>query len=54
MDRALLDTSTISDIVQPSQRRPSHVVKQFRDYLRAHGIPTFSEMSYYEILRGSP
>ena len=52
MDRALLDTSTVSDIVQPAKRRPSNVVKRFQEYLRARGVPTFSEMSYYEILRG--
>jgi tRNA(fMet)-specific endonuclease VapC len=52
MDRCLLDTSIVSEIAQPSHRRSPKVVSRFRQYLCAHGRPTFSEMTYYEVSRG--
>ena len=52
MDRSLLDTSTLSDVIQPAAKRVPAVAAHLRMYLRAHGRLTFSEISCYEILRG--
>ena len=52
MDRCLLDTSALSDIIQPAAKRSPHVAQHLRSYLRAHGRVTISEISCYEVLRG--
>jgi tRNA(fMet)-specific endonuclease VapC len=52
MDRCLLDTSTISDVIRPPTKRLPVVSQQVKQYLRAYGRFTFSEISCYEILRG--
>ena len=52
MDRSLLDTSTLSDIIQPMARRLPVVAVHLRQYLQLHGRLTFSEISCYEVLRG--
>jgi tRNA(fMet)-specific endonuclease VapC len=52
MDRCLLDTSALSDVIRPQSRRLPSVAKHLKQYLRAHGRFTFSEVSCYETLRG--
>ena len=52
MDRCLFDTSAVSDFLQPLHKRSPAVVARLRQYLRAHGQVTLSEMSCFEILRG--
>ena len=52
MDRCLLDTSTISDIIRPTANRLPAVAVYLRHYLRSRGRFTFSEISCFEILRG--
>jgi tRNA(fMet)-specific endonuclease VapC len=52
MDRCLLDTSTLSDVIDLQLRRSPIVAKNSKAYLRAHGHFTFSEISCFEILRG--
>jgi tRNA(fMet)-specific endonuclease VapC len=52
MDRCLLDTSTLSDIIKPNFSRKPSVATSLKQYLRSHGRLTFSEISCYEILRG--
>ena len=52
MDRCLLDTSALSDVMLPAAKRPASVERRLKDYLRAHGRLSFSEMSCYEVLRG--
>lgn len=52
MDRCLLDTSSLSDVIQPSTKRRANVATHLTRYLRSHGRLSFSEISCYEILRG--
>ncbi len=52
MDRCLLDTSAVSDVIRPPKKRLPNVAKHLKQYLRAHGRFTFSEISCYEVLRG--
>jgi predicted nucleic acid-binding protein len=52
MDRHLLDTSALSDVLQPPAKRSPNVAQHVKQYLRAHGHFTFSEISCYEVLRG--
>lgn len=52
MDRALLDTSALSDAMRPSTHRQASIGPRLRQYLRAHGQLTFSFISYFEIVRG--
>jgi len=52
MDRCLLDTSTISEIIRPTAKRLPPVATHVRGYLRSFGRFTFSEITCYEILRG--
>jgi predicted nucleic acid-binding protein len=52
MDRCLLDTSTLSDVIRPASKRPATVARHLKAYLRAQGRLTISEMSCYEVLRG--
>lgn len=52
MDRCLLDTSALSDVIQSAAKRPAAVARNLAEYLRLHGRLTFSEISCYEILRG--
>lgn len=52
MDRSLLDTSTLSDIIRPTSKRSSLVAGHLKQYLTTHGRLTFSEISCYEVLRG--
>lgn len=52
MDRCLLDTSTLSDVIDLPSRRSPVGASFSKAYLRAHGRFTFSEISRYEILRG--
>jgi tRNA(fMet)-specific endonuclease VapC len=52
MDRCLLDTSTLSDVIDLPTKRSPVVSKRSKAYLRAQGHFTFSEISCYEILRG--
>jgi predicted nucleic acid-binding protein len=52
MDRSLLDTSTVSDVIQPATKRFPTVADHLQRYLRAHRYLTFSEISCYEVLRG--
>lgn len=52
MDRCLLDTSALSDVMLPTAKRSPTVERHLKGYLRAHGRLTFSEMSCYEVLRG--
>lgn len=52
MDRSLLDTCTISDVIRPPAKRLPSVTRYLGQYLRQHGRLCFSEMSCYEILRG--
>lgn len=52
MHRSLLDTSTLSDVIDLPNKRPSHVAKHAKAYLRAHHHFSFSEISRYEELRG--
>jgi tRNA(fMet)-specific endonuclease VapC len=52
MDRCLLDTNTVSDVIDLAKKRSPIVAQRSKAYLRAHGRFTFSEVSRYEILRG--
>lgn len=52
MDRCLLDTSTLSDVIDLQRRRSPIVAKNSKACLRAYGHFTFSEISCFEILRG--
>ncbi|HEY5311877.1 MAG TPA: PIN domain-containing protein [Pirellulales bacterium] len=52
MDRCLLDTSTLSDVIDLPAKRSARVAKWSKSYLRAHGHFAFSDVSSYEILRG--
>ena len=52
MDPCLLDTSTLSDVIDLSARRSPLVAQRAKTYLRAQGHFSFSEISCYEILRG--
>lgn len=52
MDRSLLDTSTLSDVIDLPNKRLPRVARQSKAYLREHGHFSFSEISRYEILRG--
>jgi predicted nucleic acid-binding protein len=52
MDRCLLDTSTLSDVIDLPSKRLVQVAKRSKSYLRAHGHFVFSDVSCYEILRG--
>jgi tRNA(fMet)-specific endonuclease VapC len=52
MDRCLLDTSALSDVILPTSRRTPAVARNLADYLRSHRRLTFSEVSCYEVLRG--
>jgi tRNA(fMet)-specific endonuclease VapC len=52
MDRSLLDTSTLSDVIRPAAKRSSLVAGHLGTYLAVHGHLTFSEISCYEVLRG--
>ena len=52
MDRCLLDTSTLSDVIDLLTKRSALVAKRSKAYLRAHRHFTFSDVSCYEILRG--
>jgi tRNA(fMet)-specific endonuclease VapC len=52
MDRCLLETSTLSDVIDLSKKRSPTVAKNSKAYLRAHGHFIFSEISSFEILRG--
>jgi tRNA(fMet)-specific endonuclease VapC len=52
MDRSLLDTSTLSDVIDLPNKRSTRVAKWSKAYLRVHGHFIFSEVSCYEILRG--
>jgi tRNA(fMet)-specific endonuclease VapC len=52
MDRCLLDTSVLSDVMLPAAKRPSNVERHLKGYLRAQGRLSFSEISCYEVLRG--
>jgi tRNA(fMet)-specific endonuclease VapC len=52
MDRYLFDTSAVSDFIQPESKRLRSVVIHLRRYLRARSRLTFSEMTYFEVLRG--
>lgn len=52
MDRSLLDTSTLSDVIDLPSKRSPQVARQAKVYLREHRHFCFSEISCYEILRG--
>jgi tRNA(fMet)-specific endonuclease VapC len=52
MDRSLLDTSTLSDVIRPTPKRSPLVAGHLGLYLAAYGRLTFSEISCYEVLRG--
>jgi tRNA(fMet)-specific endonuclease VapC len=52
MDRALLDTCTVSDVIRPASKRRATIAQHLKQYLRSHGRLTFSEITCYEILRG--
>ena len=52
MDRCLLDTSALSDVILPTSRRAPAVARNLADYLRSHSRLTFSEVTCFEILRG--
>jgi tRNA(fMet)-specific endonuclease VapC len=52
MDRSLLDTSTLSDVISPQAKRLPAVATHLKLYLLEHGRLTFSQISSYEILRG--
>ncbi|MEX0978053.1 MAG: type II toxin-antitoxin system VapC family toxin [Pirellulales bacterium] len=52
MDRSLLDTSTLSDVIAPTAKRRPAVTDHLQRYLAEHGRLTFSQISCYEILRG--
>ncbi|HEX3658115.1 MAG TPA: PIN domain-containing protein [Pirellulales bacterium] len=52
MDRCLLDTSTLSDVIDLPSKRLVQVAKWSKSYLRAQGHFVFSDVSCYEILRG--
>jgi len=52
MDRSLLDSTTVSDIITRSTKRRPSVDQQLQRYLAEHGTLTFSHISCYEILRG--
>lgn len=52
MDRCLLDTSALSDVILPANRRLPVVARKLAGYLRSHRRLTFSEVSCYEVLRG--
>jgi tRNA(fMet)-specific endonuclease VapC len=52
MDRSLLDTSTLSDVIAPRAKRPAAVAAHVAKYLSEHGRLTYSQISCYEILRG--
>ena len=52
MDRCLLDTSTLSDVIDLRAKRLPRVSQRAKSYLRAHGHFIFSEISCYEVLRG--
>lgn len=52
MERCLLDTCTISDIIRPAAKRRPQIAATMRQYLRSFGQFTFSEISCFEILRG--
>jgi tRNA(fMet)-specific endonuclease VapC len=44
--------TALSDVIRPLDRRHPNVAKHVKQYLRARGRFTFSEVSCYEILRG--
>lgn len=52
MDACAIDTSTLSDVLRPANRRSSVVTAHSRQYLRAHSHLSFSELSCYEVIRG--
>lgn len=52
MDHCLLDTSALSDVMEPRTTRAAVVSNHLRAYLRANRTLTFSEISCFEILRG--
>lgn len=52
MDRCLLGTSTLSDVISPSVKRRPSVANHLKQYLRSQGRLAFSEISCFEVLRG--
>jgi predicted nucleic acid-binding protein len=50
MERSVLNTSTLSDVLRA--QRPQPVAEHLTRYLTEHGRLTFSQISCYEILRG--
>jgi len=52
MDRCLLDTSALSEVIDVLAMRSPLLARRSKAYLRAHGHFTFSEVTCYEILRG--
>lgn len=52
MNRLLLDTSALSDVMSPVAARSPVVETRMRDYLRSQGRFTFSRISFFEIWRG--
>lgn len=49
MDCAQLDTDTVSEILK---QRNQNVVRRASEYLSQHGVFIFSELTWFEILRG--
>lgn len=49
MDCAQLDTDTVSEVLK--QRNPN-AVRRASEYLSKHGVFIFSELTWFEILRG--
>jgi len=52
MTPGLLDSSTLSDVIRPDERRSPQVAAHLKLYLARYSQLTFSELSYFEILRG--
>lgn len=52
MDRSLLDTTTLSDLIQPDRKRSAITDVRLARYLTQWGQVTFSHVSCFEILRG--
>lgn len=52
MRQLLVDTSTLSDIIRPEERRSAGLTNHLKLYLAEHPELTFSELSYFDILRG--
>jgi predicted nucleic acid-binding protein len=52
MDRILLDTSALSDVMRPTSQRLPAVARHAVQYLRSQGKLSFSEITCYEVLRG--